>query len=265
MVNPRLVNLAERLGSEVLPRQEAPEPKLDPVVPPRVSNAKDYIVLENIVCRDADGKVFEQYPQLFVKKDIERGQNQEQISHTPYDWIPYLWDKGLFLPSFALSCNILAALYSRRNDPEIDKVLMQYKDHGPGYGWHAQNTVVDWGSNMIIHYPSKNSQGGSINAQRQAKELPFKRKGLKDMPLEKALKNDDFRGYIHNLTGLDTPETLVEIGEYFGKPAYVWTSTSKENRVAWLGCGSYIFDLNSGSGLYYDSAARGVRVEKLRA
>ena len=100
----------------------------------------------------------------------------------------YFEDKGLFLPSFALSCNILAALYSKRNDPEINKVLMQYKDKGTGNGWHAQNTIVDWGANKIIHYPTKNTNGDNINAGRNTKEFPFTRKGIKDMPLEEALK-----------------------------------------------------------------------------
>ena len=69
---------------------------------------------------------------------------------------------------------------------------MQYKDKGDGYGWHAQNTVVDWGSDMIIHYPSKNSQGGNINTTRPTKELTFKRKNIKDMALEEALKKKGF-------------------------------------------------------------------------
>ena len=244
MVNQRLINLAERLGSEVLPRQEALNTEPEQVSLPTVSNTKDDIILENIVCRNSNGKVFEQYPKLFIKKDIERDENQAQINHTPYDWISYFEDKGLFLPSFALSCNILATLYSKRSDAEINKVLMQYKDKGNGTGWHAQNTVVDWGSNTIIHYPSRDNQGGTI--KRPAIELPFTKKGIKDATLEKALKNENLKEYIQNLTGLRTPETLVEIGKYFGKPAYVWTSSGKDVRVAWLGC-NYLdyFDLDS--------------------
>ena len=262
MVNPRLINLAEKLGKDVLPKQEAGDPLTDPAVRPRVSNSGEYIVLENIVCRDADGKVFEQYPQLLIKKDIERNGNQEQINHTPFDWVQYFEDKGLFLPSFALSCNILEALYNKRGDPEINKVIMQYKDKGNGYGWHAQNTVVDWGANKIIHYPSQDSQGGNINTTRPTKELTFKRKYIKDMTLEKALKNGDFKAYIQNLTGLIKPDTLVEIGKYFGKEAYVWTSSGKDVRAAWLGCDDDSFDLYTHNYLYYINAARGVLVKR---
>ena len=73
MVNPRLITLAEKLGSEVLPKQEAPDPTPDPVIEPKVLNTKDYIVLENIVCRDAEGKVFEQYPTTLCEEGYREG------------------------------------------------------------------------------------------------------------------------------------------------------------------------------------------------
>ena len=234
MVNPRLINLAEKLGSEVLPKQEAPDPTPAPAIEPKVSNTKDYVVLENIVCRVANGKPFEQYPELFIKKDIERGDGGKQINHTSYDWITYFEDKGLFLPSFALSCNILAALYNKRNDPAINKVLMQYKDKGDGYGWHAQNTIIDWGANRIVHYPTKNANGGNINAGRTTKELSFRKRDFGNTSLQEALEKEDFKEYVQNLTGLTKPEILVDIGEYFGKPAKVWVSSSDEKRAAWL-------------------------------
>ena len=134
-----------------------------------------------------------------MRKDIERDVNQNQISHTPYDWIIHLENKGLFLPSFALSCNILAALYSKRNGTEINKVLLQYKDKGNGNGWHAQNTIVDWGANKIIHYPTKNTNGDSINPGRDTKEFPFTRKGIRDVALEEALKEERISGLMFRI------------------------------------------------------------------
>jgi hypothetical protein len=221
-------------------------------------NTKDYIILENIICTDSNDKPFETYPQLFVRKDIERDDKQKHINHTPFDWIPYFEGKGLFLPSFALSCNILEALYNKRSDPEFNKVLLQYKDKGNGYSWHAQNTIIDWGNNRIIHYPP-------MNTARQSREFTFTRKGIRDMSLEKALRNEDFKAYIQNLTGLSTPETLVEIGKYFGRTACVWTSSGKDVRAAWLGCyGGNFFLLSTFSSIYYGNAARGVRADKMR-
>ena len=102
---------------------------------------------------------------------------------------------------------------------------------------------------MIIHYPTKNINGDSINTGRTTKELSFKRKNIKDMALEEALKKKDFKEYVQNLTGLTKPETLVDIGKYFGKPAKVWTSSGKEKRAAWLGCSSSSFGLSTGGAL----------------
>ena len=33
----------------------------------------------------------------------------------------------MFLPSIALSCNILKTLYENKDDSEVNKVLMQYR------------------------------------------------------------------------------------------------------------------------------------------
>lgn len=222
----------------------------------KVLGPENFLLLENIVCKGADNKPFESYPQLFVRKDIERGNNNQPIHHTQRDWITYFEEKERFLPSFALSCNILATLYNRRDDPEINKILLQYKDYGTYYGMHVQNTVVDWGAKKIIHYP----QGGGINTHRPNKELSFKRESIKGMPLEDALKNKDFKAYVQNLTGLTQPKTLIDIGEYFGKQAYVWTSSGKDVRAAWLGC-YYYFYLDADSDLDSNNAARGVRAE----
>ena len=75
-------------------------------------------------------------------------------------------------------------------------------------------------------------------------------------------KKKDFKDYVQNLTGLTKPEILVDIGEYFGKPAKVWVSLSDEMRAAWFGCGSGSFSLDAYDNLGYGSAARGVRAEK---
>ena len=71
------------------------------------------------------------------------------------------------------------------------------------------------------------------------------------------------RTYVQNLTGLTKPETLVDIGKYFGKPAKVWTSSGKEKRAAWLGCSYGSFGLGSGDDLIDGIAARGVRAKKM--
>ena len=278
-------------------RKPAPEPAattIDAAVaspPVTVSNVGNFLNLGNISCVDADGKVSEHYNNLAVSKDIFRN-GQAYITLTPYQAVVHSQGKGLFLPSMALSCNIVAALFQQAVrleangtyttlDLEAKKVLDQYKDHGPGYGWQAQNTVVNYGTQRIIHYPHdtdfpKHGGTSNINASRQRIELPFekiKKNGmfsrdnvLRNKTLEEGLKDVLITPFVKQLTGLADPSILIQIGQYFQKPAKVWFPTDlvkaedcNETRAAWFGCFSYYLDLFGSDVLYYYDAARGVR------
>lgn len=237
--------------------------------------AGDYILLRNLRCVGSDNVVFEQYPELRVRKDIVRDTNGSQINHTPYAWIAYFEGKGEFLPSFALSCNIVATLYAAAverqgstytvKNAELKTVFDQYKDKGNGGGWHAQNTVVNWGTSEIIHYPKDSDfpkHGGTenINQQQRTIRRRFNRHGFADKTLEEALKAPNYKTYIQDLTGLADTAALVAAGSYFGKPAKAWISSGNETRAAWLGCDDDYFSLSAYVNLYYDNAARGVRL-----
>ncbi|MDD4878610.1 MAG: hypothetical protein PHO02_06280 [Candidatus Nanoarchaeia archaeon] len=227
------------------------------------ADASEYITLENICCVDADGNEFERHGRIYVPKNIEKNGDNSQINNTPYNWIVYFEQRGIELPSFALSCNILEALWNNKNNPECMKVLNDYKNKGKGYGWHAQNTLVNWGSAQVIHYPTDSdftSNGGNSNVNAgKRKAFSFDRKKLKDCKLRDALRIPEMARFVRQFTGLRNPEVLVEIGEFFGKPAYVWTSSSNETRAAWLGCDYDYFDLGAFNYLFSNYAARGVR------
>ncbi|MFH0752157.1 MAG: hypothetical protein V1914_01010, partial [archaeon] len=111
--------------------------KLKEVSSVEIVNKNSYLVLEDICCVDSDGIEFERYGELFVAKDIVRDVDGSQVSFTPYAAVVHLEKQKMFLPSVALSCNILAYLYANKEDSEVNKVLMQYKDKGNGRGWHA--------------------------------------------------------------------------------------------------------------------------------
>src|SRR3989338_4296350 len=241
-----------------------------PTGTPTVTSAADFLVLENIVCVGADKKIFERHDKLYVAKDVERNGNAH-VDFTPYEATTHFEKKGLFLPSFALSCNLVAALYQNRGKADVKKVLEQYKDHGAGYGWQAQNTVIDWERRKIIHYPHDKDfpeDGGNdkINAasvRRARTAFNFVADDFGDILLEEALQKREFSRYIRNLTGLKDPSILVEIGKYFGKPAKVWVADNPENAdytaAAWFGCGSSYLSLGRYGSLSSNSAARGVR------
>ncbi|MEK6905121.1 MAG: hypothetical protein AABX24_01845, partial [Nanoarchaeota archaeon] len=242
---------------------------------PTITNAANFLVLENLVCVGADKKVFELHDRLYVAKDVERDAQKSNIDFTSYKAASHFEKKDLFLPSFALTCNIVAALYKNRSNADIKKVLDQYKDHGAGYGWHAQNTVIDWGKKRIIHYPHDKDfpeAGGvdkiNISASGRSRTVFsfVTNDDFGDVLLEEALKNQQFSKYIRNLTGLRDPPVLVEIGKYFGQPANVWVADDPKEEdytaAAWFGCNSNSFNLDTYNDLNSSDAARGVRGER---
>ena len=243
----------------------SPSPTIQPAAQ-IVATAQDYITLRDITCVDADGNVSEQYPVLYVKKDVERN-GTSHITFTPYKAATDFEKQGLFLPSMALTCHVLAALYPDRADADVKRFLLQYKDHGAGHGYHAQNTIINYSTQEIIHYPSAAdfNQTIAVNAG-QRKAVNFAKATLKDCSLEDALKDAAHTKYVKQLTGLANPATLVEIGEYFGQPAKVWFPTDPvkaedctETRAAWFGCGSGYLSLSGSGSLNVSDAARGVR------
>ncbi len=268
-------------------QEEAQKPKgrtagTQPPLPPAVNQPpipaatvnQHSLIFQNITCVGADNQPFEHYDALSVITDVVRENGtysnstvQKHKSFTPYQAISFFEQQrnGLFSPSFALSCNVLVASYLNKNRPACEALLQQYKDYGSGYGWHAQNTVINWGARQIIHYPRDSdfpAHGGTsnINQSQPQKKLPFDRTSFADMTLEEALKRPNFLGYIKNLTGLANPADLIEIGNYFGKTARVWVSSSNETRAAWFGCNSDGLDLSGGNYLDSNGAARGVRL-----
>src|SRR3989344_2443178 len=230
-----VISAAEAMALiERLPSLKKTEPK-NPEPPSRISFSEgDFLTLEDLSCVDAEGNIFESYDRLDVRKDIFRSGNA-QVDRTPYAHAVHCEEMGLFLPSFALTCNIVARLYEGKSDAHVEKVLQQYKDKGNGLGWHAQNTIIAYGS-------------------------------LEDALLKDALRDASSRRFLQQLTGLHEPEILIEIGKYFGKPAKVWFAWNgkagkgfKEKRAAWFGCGVTFFDLSANYILINTFAARGVR------
>jgi len=238
--------------------------------------AAGWLGFKDIVCIGADGNAFEEHKQIYVARDVIRKSDRSvDTSFTPYKGITHFEKRGNdeFLPSFALTCNILVALYveMRKGNKDAQVILDQYKNRGDGFGWYAQNTIVQWngGNSIVIHYPYDDQfpkYGGrdNVNPQGFHKELGFNSNGFGDMLLKDALRKNEFNKYIKNLTGLPNPSILIELGKYFGKPAKIWVPNKPDNFkdtcAAWLGCGNSNFDIYTYDDLNNNyGGARGVR------
>ena len=263
-----VISAAEAMALiERLPSLKKTEPK-NPEPPSRISFSEgDFLTLEDLSCVDAEGNIFESYDRLDVRKDIFRSGNA-QVDRTPYAHAVHCEEMGLFLPSFALTCNIVARLYEGKSDAHVEKVLQQYKDKGNGLGWHAQNTIIAYGSSEVIHYPSARdfSQSTAVNGSQGHVALSFVKDSLEYALLKDALRDASSRRFLQQLTGLHEPEILIEIGKYFGEPAKVWFpwngkagKSFNETRATWFGCNGTFFDLYAYNFLNNANTARGVR------
>ena len=250
-----------------------------------VVDAGDHLIVRNIKCTDANGNVYEKYDELCMPKDIVRdGTNQK--SFNPYNGIKYFEDQGdgSFLPSLPVTLNILIKVldaavekqddgsYVTLNDG-VKKVLDRYHDRCDGYGWHVQNTIIDYGRSEVIHYPIKNDINKSVdlNVDKTRIELSFDKTDLEDCLLSTGLKNPGIKQFVQQFTGLSNPEKLVDLGDYYSwlsgrsKPTKLWFPWSGKDgnncsrkAAAWVGCVSYDFNLYANYFLVYGGAVCGV-------
>ena len=140
-------------------------------------------------------------------------------------------------------------------------------------GSHAQNTLIDWNTFQIVHYPENDDFPKSIkinNSGQSRKSFPFGYHGMDLItePLAEAIKKPAVKAFVRNLTGLADPSILTELVEYI----YPRISPDKESvllvvpkdnktRPVWLGKGIDYFNIFTGSDFYYQISARGVRVK----
>lgn len=243
----------------------------------------DYIILSDIVCTDADGRVFEMYDQIAVATDVFRRtenydgkQIKKHLLLTPYQAVVHCQQNGLFLPSSALMVNIHYALFEEAveiqpdgtykvKDPAAEKVLRKFHDRGDGAGGHFVNTLICYNTKSIIHYPSKddfpnNHEITRINVSHPRQALPFDNDGFTNCTLEQALQLPNYKRFLQNYTGLRDPTVLLTLAKYHGKTARSWVSSSNETRAAWFGCNDTYLNLNANNYLNNNNAARGVKI-----
>jgi hypothetical protein len=208
-----------------------------------VPNQRVFLKLEDIACIGSDGEPFEQYKTIYVANDIERSRQKGDISVTIYDAISHFNKVGenIFLPSYALTCNILAALYAMKDtSPEAKAILDQYKDDGSGSSYNGTNTIIDWKDKRIIHYPNKPdfqvyTETDAINIREHIIK-PFRMISTTDgRSYKDALRDAETRMFIKDLTGLRNPEIILDIAEYFEKTAW-FVDYTDDVYTTWVGC-----------------------------
>lgn len=217
-----------------------------------VKKAEPKILIKNISCKDSEGNEFEHYDELYVNKDTTPGIFGFD------DSIAYLEKEGSFLPSLPLGNNILVWLFENRDDPEINKILMQYQSNESNYTWYLHNTKVDSFGGTFVNYP-KSYQQGFHRAFRFRTLKPSE-----NMKLEVAIQKH--KKDVINLTGLPNPEVLIDIGKYLNKPATSLCTGSNRapghwDLVGWLGCNYNQFNIGINGNHQGNYSIRGASVK----
>lgn len=129
------------------------------------SSFDDYLKLENIQCVDAKGKVFEEYPELYIGTAYAKDENGNLLTLKEAKALPH---KG-FYPSFALTCNIISKLFEMLNHIKQGKKGYENLDYGNAVDiyhkvntilqtylqddvLHEQNTIISYCQDYITHH-----------------------------------------------------------------------------------------------------------------
>ncbi|MBU2561521.1 MAG: hypothetical protein KKD17_04430, partial [Nanoarchaeota archaeon] len=258
------------------------DPEAEPVP---VFTKVDPILIDEIVCVGSDGKVFERHGKLLVDGDVVRKAGEfydgtrilKHMRFTPYQAISYLEKHGKQLPDYPSLCGVLEYVFRKgvrkRHDGTYEvldanakAVLDQFKNYGPGYGWHAINGVVDGKGDRMIHHPHDSdfpSHRGSdgINAKLERIVKPFKRsKDWSSCRLESALEDKNKVSFLKDLTGRENLNVFLELSEYFEREPWFYPPSKEGTWSAWLGWdGGLKFVIYASGILNLNVAARGVR------
>jgi hypothetical protein len=209
----------------------------------KIITSGDYLVLTDIKCQDSKGDVFEEYKVIKLARNLSN--TVGFIHETTYlDAVKSLQKKsdGEFLPSAALTCNILMALFEEKDNPDVNAVLKKYKKYNAIHGWVHQNTVINRNQKMIIHYPKRDDignwilrytyndsyeynkqlktiylpyQSDEVNIKNQAGET-FRSEEIRDISITDAVLIPHYLEFLQNLTGLKDPKSLKNISDYLG-------------------------------------------------
>jgi len=189
-------------------------------------DANKQVVLENVSCIDAKMQIIEKYKRVSFEKEIIAVKNSanENLSNVNTS----LQKKNAFIPSIALTCNLLAALYEYRENPFSRQMILEYirpKEQGV---WFKTSSTVNWKEQKMKYYDSRESKffesknvecKNSISDSKNAfQNISLYRSG--EVLLETLLKENE--SFVKNLTGLRNPEILCKLAKNYKKEMKIW-------------------------------------------
>ncbi len=131
----------------------------------KISNYnKDYLIAEDITCKNCNGNIFEKYDALLIPKKIPRTRSPsgKRFTHQSkaekiFSIVDIFEGTKKFLPSSALTFSLIKGCLENKNKhKDIENFLEQYKGNRSTYGDFLQNTFFETNNECkIVHYPNK--------------------------------------------------------------------------------------------------------------
>jgi len=236
----KIVSLDEamRRAKDYTPKKKEEMP--EPVSSEHIS---DFVELNDLKCVASSGQVIEEYPVLAVAGDIERyaDSNHSMVkSGVSVANVQLKKHKKGFLPSLALTCNIVVKLYENRDLPSMQELLCQYKlrHFGDEWGVTLQNTLVNHHSYKIAHYPTMINEKDKSPARTELFTADLSTR-YESVSLETITLDPLLEKFVKDLTGLEDPTVLIKIADYFDADASILFPTDREydpTRMCRFGC-----------------------------
>lgn len=222
--------LQEERRKELKARKEVslkPNPGKEPQAKPPFSPSR--MTLEDISCIDYDGNVFERYDKLELVEDVAIA------SHNQIEVLNYFNgnNEGFFIPSFALTCNILAKLLKKTDSNDTNEkahakmFLNQYSSILSHKGWHWQNTVIDWENQVIAHYLESMPCYTKYHPSQARLDFQLNQPGGAYF-LDMAMQSREMKVFVNNLTGLASSGAIIRVGKYLGRETKIHLPTEAE-------------------------------------
>jgi hypothetical protein len=208
-----------------------------------------FIVLKDISCVDSDGDEFERYDLLPVSKKLECDKDGRFVTVD----LREASKEGYNIPSLALTCNIMLALYENLDkDESIAEILQQYVDH-------PHITRTSYCNNVAVHNPIIADRVGS-ELKRDPRRFAFGYSlGACDGDFGKLLEDGHNKKWrteaLRNFTGVSDLSRLVELSDYLELPIRIHNGMFSEGKAGmvtvggsdsalefWVGLPSFVYD-----------------------
>jgi len=214
------------LGDKVLTTEEA-RAEFEGHVPPEKPDETESISQDGLVdvgdvcCRGHAGNPIEIWDNVLYTLGVIRNSNKEKVEVNSLDEASlYLKNRGMYLPSLAVTCNVLVDLYKKGGVPVVERIMSVTDPILP----IIQNTAIV-SSEYLVH-------SGNIKAKRFTHRNEKMDECIGYDSIGNVLQDREKSKFLSLLTGLQNLRELSEMAVSINKDVYFNLSNSEDSVLA---------------------------------